>query len=185
MLLGTNDDGDPEPSRGAARRVDRRWGALKMDKLKVPLYVNALYFLILGVSALSASVVLTIFDYEVKDAGVLLVTAGAFLGFGAVVLGIASDPTKHGKSGRPDHDLADDLRRLSDVGLDPAHVHGAKRRRADRHRPRSYRLDVVIPGTAPARSMRPQRRPWPARTPIPCTAGNRTTGPDPLGTGGP
>jgi len=67
-----------------------------MDKLKVPLYVNALYFLILGVSALSASVVLTIFDYEVKDAGVLLVTAGAFLGFGAVLLGIASDPAKHG-----------------------------------------------------------------------------------------
>jgi hypothetical protein len=67
-----------------------------MDKLKVPLYVNAIYFLILGVSALSASAVLTIFDYEVKDSGILLVTAGAFLGLGVVLLGIAGDAAKHG-----------------------------------------------------------------------------------------
>jgi hypothetical protein len=67
-----------------------------MDKLKLPLYVNAIYFLILGVSALSASTVLTVFDYEVKDSGILLVTAGAFLGFGTVLLAIASDPAKHG-----------------------------------------------------------------------------------------
>jgi len=66
-----------------------------MDRLKAPLYVNAIYFLILGASALSASVVLTLFDYEVKDSGILLVTAGAFLGFGAVLLGIAKDSAKH------------------------------------------------------------------------------------------
>jgi len=68
-----------------------------MEKLRVPLLVNALYYLILGASALSASVVLTIFDYAVKDIGELLVLSAAFLGFGVVLWGIASDPAKHEK----------------------------------------------------------------------------------------
>ncbi len=68
-----------------------------MEKLRVPLLVNALYYLILGASALSASVVLTVFDYAVRDIGELLVLSAAFLGFGVVLWGIASDPAKHEK----------------------------------------------------------------------------------------
>ena len=68
-----------------------------MEKLRVPLLVNALYFLILGASALSASVVLTVFDYAVRDVGELLVLSAAFLGFGVVLWGIAGDPAKHEK----------------------------------------------------------------------------------------
>ncbi len=68
-----------------------------MEKLRVPLLVNALYYAILGASALSASVVLTVFDYEVRDIGELLVLSAAFLGFGVVLWGIARDPEKHEK----------------------------------------------------------------------------------------
>ncbi len=66
-----------------------------MEKLRVPLLVNALYFLILGASSLSASVVLAVFDYTMSDTGELLVLSAAFLGFGVVLWGIASDPAKH------------------------------------------------------------------------------------------
>lgn len=68
-----------------------------MERLRVPLLVNALYYLILGASALSASVVLTVFDYAVRDVGELLVLSAAFLGFGVVLWGIANDPAKHEK----------------------------------------------------------------------------------------
>lgn len=66
-----------------------------MERLRVPLLVNALYFLVLGACALSASVVLAVFDYTVNDTGELLVISAAFLGFGVVLWGIASDPAKH------------------------------------------------------------------------------------------
>jgi hypothetical protein len=66
-----------------------------MRKLRVPLLVNALYYLILGACALSASVVLAVFDYTVNDTGELLVISSAFLGFGIVLWSIASDPAKH------------------------------------------------------------------------------------------
>jgi hypothetical protein len=68
-----------------------------MEKLRVPLLVNAFYYAILGASALSASVVLTLFDYAVRDIGELLVLSAAFLGLGVVVWGIASDPARHEK----------------------------------------------------------------------------------------
>ena len=66
-----------------------------MGKLRVPLLVVALYYLILGACALSASVVLAVFDYTVNDTGELLVISAAFLGFGIVLGSIASDPAKH------------------------------------------------------------------------------------------
>lgn len=61
----------------------------------MPLLVSALYYLILGSCALSASVVLAVFDYTVNDTGELLVISAAFLGFGIVLWSIASDPAKH------------------------------------------------------------------------------------------
>ena len=66
-----------------------------MERLRVPLLVTALYFLILGACALSASLVLAIFDYAVNDGGELLVISAAFLGFGVVLWAIAGDPARH------------------------------------------------------------------------------------------
>jgi hypothetical protein len=66
-----------------------------MERLRVPLLVTALYFLILGACALSASVVLAVFDYAVNDTGELLVISAAFLGFGIMLWTIASDPARH------------------------------------------------------------------------------------------
>jgi hypothetical protein len=80
-----------------AKKMRAEFTGVGMEKLRVPLLVNALYYLILGACALSASVVLTIFDYAVRDIGELLVVSAAFLGFGVVLWGIASDPAKHEK----------------------------------------------------------------------------------------
>ena len=68
-----------------------------MERLRVPLLVTALYFLILGACALSASFVLALFDYAVNDTGELLVISAAFLGYGVVLWGIAGDPARHEK----------------------------------------------------------------------------------------
>ena len=66
-----------------------------MERLRVPLLVTALYFLILGACSLSASIVLSLFDYTVNDIGELLVISAAFLGFGVVLWAIANEPARH------------------------------------------------------------------------------------------
>lgn len=72
-----------------------------MEKLRTPLQVNAIYTLLLGLSALSPSVVRVVFGYEVKDAGVLLVLSAVFLGFGVVLWSIAGDPEEYGGLAMP------------------------------------------------------------------------------------
>lgn len=67
-----------------------------MEKLRMPLLVTAIYILLLGLSALSPSVVRGVFGYEVKDGGVLLVLSATFLGFGVVLWSIAGDPEEYG-----------------------------------------------------------------------------------------
>ncbi len=67
-----------------------------MEKLRTPLLVNAIYILLMGLSTLSPGLVRAVFGYDVKDPGVLLVLSAAFLGFGVVLWGIASDPEKYG-----------------------------------------------------------------------------------------
>jgi hypothetical protein len=62
----------------------------------MPLQVTAVYVLLIGLSTLAPSLVRAIFGYDVKDAGVLLVLSGTFLGFGVVLWGIAADAGKHG-----------------------------------------------------------------------------------------
>lgn len=61
----------------------------------MPLLLNAIYVLLLGLTTLSPGLVRTIFGYDVKDPGVLLVLSAAFLGFGVVLWGIASDVEKY------------------------------------------------------------------------------------------
>ncbi len=67
-----------------------------MDKLRTPLLINAVYLILLGLSTLSPSLTSSVFGYEVKDPGVLLVLSGIFLGFGVVVWTIASNVEKYG-----------------------------------------------------------------------------------------
>ncbi len=67
-----------------------------MEKLRVPLWVNTIYFLLLGISAFSPSVVSSVYGYEVKDPGVLLILSASLLGTGIILWGIASNPEKHG-----------------------------------------------------------------------------------------
>lgn len=58
--------------------------------------IDAVYVLLLGVSTLSPSLVRTVFGYDVKDAGTLLVLSSVFLGFGWVLWTVASDTQKYG-----------------------------------------------------------------------------------------
>lgn len=53
------------------------------------LLLSAIYSILVGLIALSPSVVASIFAYEVRDVGVLRVFASASLSFGAVLLGLS------------------------------------------------------------------------------------------------
>ncbi len=67
-----------------------------MEKLKTPLMANAVYLLLLGLVTLSPNLVGSIFGYDVKDPGVLLVLSAALLGFGVVVWAVSASPEKYG-----------------------------------------------------------------------------------------
>src|SRR5574337_529845 len=57
---------------------------------------SAIYLLLLGLVTLSPNLVGSIFGYDVKDPGVLLVLSGVFLGFGVVVWAASASPEKYG-----------------------------------------------------------------------------------------
>lgn len=67
-----------------------------MRNLRTALYLDAIYLFLLGVSTLSPSLTSTVFGYEVRDPGVLLVLSSVFLGFGAVVWTMAANSEKYG-----------------------------------------------------------------------------------------
>ena len=67
-----------------------------MEKLRTPMMVNAVYLILLGLATLTPSLTKSVFGYEAKDPGVLLVLSGIFFGYGVVVWSIASDAAKHG-----------------------------------------------------------------------------------------
>jgi hypothetical protein len=67
-----------------------------VEKLKTPLMANAVYLLLLGLVTLSPNLVSSIFGYDVRDAGVLLVLSSVLLGFGVVVWTVSASPEKYG-----------------------------------------------------------------------------------------
>ncbi len=67
-----------------------------MEKLKTPLMANAVYLLLLGLVTLSPNLVSSIFGYDVRDPGVLLVLSAVLLGFGVVVWAVSASPEKYG-----------------------------------------------------------------------------------------
>ncbi len=67
-----------------------------MERLRVPLWVTTIVWFLFGISALSPSLVSSVYGYEVKDPGVLLVLAAALLGTGVILWGVASNPAQHG-----------------------------------------------------------------------------------------
>jgi hypothetical protein len=67
-----------------------------MDRLRTPLFLTAIYILLLGFSTLSPAIVRAVFGYEVRDPGILLVLSAAFWGSGMLLWGIAAAPEKHG-----------------------------------------------------------------------------------------
>ena len=67
-----------------------------MEKLRIPLMVQAVYLVLLCISTLSPSLAMSVYGSEVKDVGVLLTLSGLFLGFGVVVWTVANNTEKYG-----------------------------------------------------------------------------------------
>lgn len=67
-----------------------------MDKLRTPLWIQAIYTILVGVVAFSPSLVRSVFGYEVKDEGVSLLLSGILIGFGIVIWVVASNTAKYG-----------------------------------------------------------------------------------------
>jgi len=96
----------------------------------------------LGIATLAPSLTRSVFGYDVKDPGVLLVLSGIFLGYGVVAWGIASDVEKHGGPRPiPGHRPCDRLG-LFDLGPGKKPIYSSSRARSfdHQHCPRSVDL---------------------------------------------
>lgn len=67
-----------------------------MGKLRTPLLVDAIYTLLVGLVALSPSLVRSVFDYEVKDQGVLILFSAALLALGVIIWAVAGNTERYG-----------------------------------------------------------------------------------------
>lgn len=67
-----------------------------MQKLRTPLLVTAIVTFLYGISALSPSLVSSLYGYEVKDQGLLFILAASIFAFFVFVWGVASNPDKYG-----------------------------------------------------------------------------------------
>ncbi len=67
-----------------------------MEKVGTPLKATAIYNILIGLIALSPALVRSVFGYEVKDAGAMLVIASYGVGFGFLVWMAAANPAKYG-----------------------------------------------------------------------------------------
>lgn len=65
------------------------------DRLRVPLVMTAIYFLLLGLCTLSPAVVRAVFGYVTGNPGVLSILSASFLGSGIVLWNIAGAPQRH------------------------------------------------------------------------------------------
>ena len=66
-----------------------------MQHMLQALQVGAGYAILIGLISLSPSLVSSVFAYDVKDRGILLVFAGVNLAFGVVVWGLSTDSEKY------------------------------------------------------------------------------------------
>lgn len=69
---------------------------MDVEKLRLPVQLDAVYCILLGLAMLSPSLGASIFGHEAKDPALLLTLSGLFIGFGVVVWAIAGDIEKHG-----------------------------------------------------------------------------------------
>ncbi len=67
-----------------------------MEKLRTPVMIYAIYLILLGLSTLTPSLAQSVFGYDIKDPGVLLVLSNVFFGFGVVAWSISSNTERYG-----------------------------------------------------------------------------------------
>lgn len=67
-----------------------------MKNLKSALWVGGILSFVYGLASFSPSLVSSIFDYEVKDYGLLALDAGLFLSLGILMVAAASNTQKYG-----------------------------------------------------------------------------------------
>lgn len=67
-----------------------------MERVGTPLKATAIYNILIALIVLSPALVRSVFGYEVKDAGAMLIIASYGLGFGFLVWTAAANPAKFG-----------------------------------------------------------------------------------------
>jgi hypothetical protein len=67
-----------------------------MTSLKLPLWIAGILSLLHGLACLSPDMVKTLFDYEVKDTGLLALVAGLFISLGVVTVAAAANVERYG-----------------------------------------------------------------------------------------
>jgi len=69
---------------------------VSVEKLRLPVQLDAIYCFLLGLATLSPSLAASIFGAEAKDPALLLTLSGLFIAFGVVIWSIAGDIEKYG-----------------------------------------------------------------------------------------
>ncbi|MDI6772135.1 MAG: hypothetical protein QME77_06050 [bacterium] len=67
-----------------------------MEKLRLPVKLDAIYTVLLGLATLSPSLGASIFGHKAQDPALLLTLSGLFIAFGVVIWVIAGDIEKYG-----------------------------------------------------------------------------------------
>lgn len=67
-----------------------------VEKLRLPVKLDAIYCFLLGLAMLSPSLAASVFGHEAKDPGLLLTLSGLLIGLGVLVWVIAGDIEKYG-----------------------------------------------------------------------------------------
>lgn len=67
-----------------------------MEKLRLPLMLDAVYSFLLGIAMLNPSIAAGVFGHEAKDPGLVITLSGIFIGLGVLVWVIAGDVEKYG-----------------------------------------------------------------------------------------
>lgn len=67
-----------------------------MTRLRTPLLITAIYYLLIGLTAFFPSLVRSVSGYDVQDTGLLLSMASWGIGFGLVTWAIAANADRYG-----------------------------------------------------------------------------------------
>lgn len=67
-----------------------------VNRLRLPLWIAGILALLYGLISLSPSLASSVFGYDVKDPGLLAISAGLFISLGIITIAVASNVDRYG-----------------------------------------------------------------------------------------